>query len=549
MAVSKVLHPDKVSKFFTKYFKALKPKPLTGLSQLHALADKVASSKTKDGAWVFNRVYQTARQPQEIFRSTVWRDKEITKDHLKTVKKVTQKLLTKKIKLYTFWIRSGSGNQTKIWQLIFSQKGAPLVLTASIMMEPLFKNPASFGLKIEGIYFGVPEIIKLIDSKFNTLILLNVGKDRLCNVWAGGTDYPGEIYKPICQAHNGWVYDSNGFEIHGAAFIADYLNKKAKKEKTLVVITGLSLHGKSALSTTNGVQPGYFEDFTRQQEVIFKGIHDDYVAFLPLNKQKTRWEIFCHVPYGLFPACHGEKSDSPLVANNRTALFSVFVNKKGVPDFNQNMNNTNNQRAASPIDTLEVFRNGDRQVKNFDKVVIFILTRNNFCPSGIIFHNPIDFAWSYAGVVVQKTDAIKGDFPAVYYNFGCTDFDVVPRHKYLERIVKAFSNFSVPVTLAMLNTGAPGPEESMRVRDAIASGWHESDLDKKLGVEVVTKVPGFKDLYLPWKQGGYSYKKVVDAWQKQRKKRRQFMMDTKIQKTICSPEKLAKLIGKPKALV
>ena len=495
---NKFLTPEEISQFFKKYFESLKPKPLKNFKQLQALADKIATGKTKYGARVFNQVYQTARRPQQSFQTTIWRDKEITHNHLQTVKLADKALADKNISLYTFWVRSGSGNQSKIWQLYFTQKGSPLALTAAIMMEPIFANPSSQGLTISGYYLAIPELVETVESQDEPLILLNVGNDRIANVWIGGSDYPGEIYKPICKAHNGWVYDSGGFEIHGAAYTADYLNTQAKKEKVLVIISGLSLHGKSALSTSNGVEPGFFENITKKQEVVFHGIHDDYIAFLPLDKQKTRWEVFCHAPYGLFPACHGDAADNPLTANNRAALFSVYVKKDGTPDFSKEINQTINQRAASPIDSLEVFRNGSRQVKDFDRVVLFILTRNNFCPSGIIFKNPVDFSWSYAGVVVQKTDAIAGDFPDIYYNFGCTDFDVVLRENYLQRLTKTFLNFKKPVTLAMINTGAPGPEESMRVRDAIVSGWAQTDFDDKLGVEIVTSVPGFNNLYYPW---------------------------------------------------
>ncbi|MFC1710969.1 hypothetical protein ACFLZ1_00085 [Patescibacteria group bacterium] len=547
--MTKLLSLNEISQFFEKYFNSLKAKPLKNLKELENLADKIATNKTKYGARVFNKVYQTARRVQETFHSTPWRDKQITADHLKVVKATSQALKSKKIPLYKMWVRSGSGNQTKIWELIFTKKGAPLALTAAIMMEPIFENPKKQGLKINGKYLAVPELVDIVDSQDSPLVLVEVGNDNIAYIWVGGSDYPGEIYKPICKAHNGWVYDSSGFEIHGAAYVADYLNKKAKKEKVLVVISGLSLHGKSALSTSNGVEPGYFENITKNQEVVFHGIHDDYVAFLPLNKQKSRWEVFSYAPQGLFPACHGDAADSPLTANDKTALFSVYIGKDGTPDFSKEVNQSVNQRAASPINTLEVFRNGERQVKDFDRVALFILTRSNFCPSGVIFKNAQDFAWSYAGVVVQKTDAIAGNFPDIYYNFACTDFDVVQRHKYLERLVKTFSNFSKPITLAMINTGAPGPEESMRVRDAIASGWYEADFDKKLGVEVLTHAPGFKNLYFPWKQGKFSYNQVVKAWQQQQQERRDFMANRVERKGNCDPKKLAKLIGKPQALV
>lgn len=544
-----VLKPDDVSAFFKKYFESIKTKPLASFKQLEKLCDRVATGKTKYGARVFNKVYQTARRPQEAFHSTVWRDRQITSNHLEVVQATDLALKNKKIPLYTFWVRSGSGNQARIWQLIFSRKGSPLALTAAIMMEPLFEDPKDLGLKLAGIYFAVPELMEIVKKQGDPLILFNVGKDRFCNVWVGGSDYPGEIYKPICKAHNGWVYDQGGFEIHGAGFVAEYLNKKAEKEKVLVIVSGLSLHGKSALSTSNGVEPGYFEDFTEKQEVVFHGIHDDYVAFLPLDKEKSRWEVFAYASQGLFPACHGDPSDNPLTANDQAALYSVYLDKDGIPNFNKEINQTVNQRAASPIDSLQVFRNGERQVKDFDRAVLIILTRNNFCPSGIIFRNPVDFAYSYGGVVVQKTDAISGDFPDVYYNFGCTDFDVVPREKYLSRIVKTLRNFSVPVTLAMLNTGAPEPEESMRVRDAIAAGWTQTEFDKKLGVEVITYVPGFKKLYYPWKQGGYAYNQVVKEWRQQRNERRDFMANRQERKGDCNPRKLQKLIGRPRALV
>ncbi len=545
----KPLALKKITGFMEDFFSSLKTKQIRNWDHLSRLSDQVATGKTRYGAKVFNKVYQNSRRPQQSFHTTPWRDKQISAQHLKVVTAVKQKLQQTKLALYTFWLRSGSGNQTKIWQVTVTKKGMPLALTAAIMMEPLFEDPQEQGLKVSGYYFAIPELVEFLEDQDEPLLLFHVSEDRQAYTWIGGSDYPGEIYKPICKAHNGWVYDSGGFEIHSAAYTASYLNPKGKKEKVLAVISGLSLHGKSSLSTSNGVEPGFFEGFTRDSEVFFEGIHDDYVAFLPLDKQKKHWEVFCHAPYGLFPACHGEKSDNPLTSNDRAALFSVFVDKQGNPDFTKEINQTINQRAAAPIDSLEVFRNGERQVKDFDRVVIFILTRNNFCPSAIIFKDAVDFAWSYGGVVVQKTDAVTGDFPDIYYNFACTDFDVVLREKYLERLVKTLQNFSKPVTLAMINTGAPGPEESMRVRDAIASGWYEADEDKKLGVEVITKVPGFKDLYYPWKQGGYKYEQVVEAWKQQQEQRRLFMANKQERKGHCCPEKLAQLIGKPQALV
>jgi hypothetical protein len=555
MASSKPLSLDEVSSFFAKFVsclnssKKIKLISLKDFNHLNKLADQVASGKTKYGARVFNKVYQTARRPQQTFHTTPWRDKQITKSHLKVVEKVLEKLKKTKTPLFTFWLRSGSGNQAKIWQVITTKKGIPLSLTAGIMMEPLFEDPQKQGLVIDGWYFAVPELLEFLKDQDEPLILFNVTKDRKAYSWIGGSDYPGEVYKPICKAHNGWVYDQGGFEIHSSAYTADYENKKGREEKVLVVVSGLSLHGKSALSTVNGVQPGFFEGFTKNSEVFFSGIHDDYIALLPLDKQKKRWEVFCHAPYGLFPACHGEKPDNPLTSNKKAALYSVYTDEKGNPDFTKEINQSINQRAASPIDSLEVFRQGERQVKDFDRLVVFILTRNNFCPSAIIFKNPVDFSWSYAGVVVQKTDAVEGDFPDIYYNFACTDFDVVKREKYLERLTKTFQDFSKPVTLAMLNTGAPGPEESMRVRDAIAANWYEADEDKNLGVDVITKAPGFKKLYYPWKQGGYSYKQTVKAWEKQKQERRDFMANKQERKGHCSPKKLEKLIGKPQALV
>lgn len=538
------MNPEKVGLFFKKYFSQIKAKPLANLAKLERLSDQVATGKTKYGARVFNQVYQTARRPQETFHSTCWRDKEITQRHLKIIHTADQVLKKRKIPLYTFWLRSGSGSQTKLWQIFFTKKGTPLALAASIMMEPIFKNPKKSGAKIDGFYFAMPELMEITDEK-EPLILVNVGSDKVAYVWVGGSDYPGEIYKPICKAHNGWVFDKQGFEIHGAGYVGEYLNKKMEKEKVLVVISGLSLHGKSALSISNGLQPAFFERRSQQKEVIFQGIHDDYVALLPQKKKSSSWQVFTYAPNGLFPACRGETPGNPLTANKKAALYSVFIDKNGTPDFNKKINQTVNQRAVSPIDSLEVFRNGQRQVSDFDRVVLIILTRNNFCPSGIIFKSPVDFAWSFAGVVVQKTDAIAGDFPDIYYNFACTDFDVVPREKYLERIVKTFKNFPRPVTLAMMNTGAPEVEESMRVRDAIASGWYKAELDENLGVEVITHAPGVKELYLPWKQGGYRYNQVVEEWKQQRKERREFMKG----KDSCDPDRLKKLIGEPEALV
>lgn len=548
MKKNSILPLEKVNLFFQKYFKSLKAEIITSFDRLDKFAEELCSSKTIYGAKVFNKVYQTSRLPQQSFDSTYWRDKQITRQHLEICQKAKEMLLKKKIPLYSFWLRSGSGNQSKIWQLFFTKKGVPLVLAGAIMMEPIFDNPQKKGLVINGYYFAVPELLELLPNA-SPLILFNAFKNKPIFIWIGGSDYPGEIYKPICKAHNGWVYDSGGFEIHAAAYTANYINKKAQKEKTLVIISGLSLHGKSALSTTNGVQPAFYEGLTNEQEVFFEGIHDDYIAFLPLNKQKTCWEVFAYAPYGLFPACKGEKPDNPLIANKRTALYSVYIDKNGTPDFNKQINQTDNQRAAAPIDNLEVFRQGQRQVKDFKRLVIIILTRNNFCPSAIIFKSPVDFAWSYAGVVVQKTNAIKGDFPEIYYNFCCTDFDVIPRHLYLQRLVKTLKNIPQSVTLAMINTGAPQVEESMKVRDAIAANWYQATLDKKLGVEVVTYVPGFKKLYYPWEQGGYTYDQVIKEWQTQQKERRDFMANKTEIKGNCDPKKLERLIGKPHALV
>lgn len=531
---------DEISLFFKKTFRQIKTTRIKNFKQLEKLADKIATGKTIHGARVFNKVYQTARLAQQIIQTTCWRDRQIEKKHLKTVEKAVKTLSRKKISLYKMWLASGSGNQQKIWEIIFTKKGTPLALTGVIMMEPSYTAPKR---KIDGYYFAVPELGEIL-AKTQPLILLNADTTGFTWVFVGGSDYPGEIYKPICRAHNGWVYDLDGFEIHGAAYLANYINISGQAERTLVVISGLSLHGKSALSSKDGLQPAFLVGESTLKEVQFLGLHDDYIAFLPLDTQK-KWEVFSYAPYGLFPATHGEKPDSPLIANNRTALFSTFVDKDGTPDFTKEINNTVNQRAASPIDTLEVFRRGKRVVRDFEKVVVIILTRNNFCPSGVIFRSPVDFAYSYAGVVVQKTDAIAGDFPPVYYNFACTDFDVVERPFYLRRLVESFANFGRPLTLAMINTGVPGPEESMRVRDAIASGYAKTEFDKNLGIEVVHKVPGFDKLYLPWKQGKYSYKETVNSWKKQQKERRNFMK----KEGNCDPKKLEKLIGRPKALV
>lgn len=539
-----MLTPDEISLLFKKSWSQLKTQPIKNSKQLEKLADKVSTGRTTHGARLFNKVFQTARLPQQTFHSTPWRDKQINEKHLEIFNRVIKALNKRKVPLYKIWLCSGSGSQEKFWEVIFTEKGVPLALTAVIMMKPLYKKPSE-NKKINGLYLAVPEISQILHDQKEPLILFNIATSGLATVFVGGSDYPGEVYKPICKAHNGWVYDLDGFEIHGAGYTANYINPRGQAKQTLVVISGLSLHGKTALSSLDGTQPAFLAGESTLKEVQFLGIHDDYLAFLPLDIQRKSWEVFTYAPQGLFPAIYGEKEDASLVADPRTILFSVWTDKKGKADFTKKMNDTVNQRSASPIDTLEVFKRGKRVVRNFEKIVIVILTRNNFCPAAIIFKNPIDFAYSYAGVVVQKTDAIAGDFPDIYYNFACTDFDVVKRHQYLYRLVETFNNFGPPLVLAMMNTGAPKLEESMRIRDAIASGYAKTKFDQNLGVEIVNQVPGFEKPYLPWQQGDFSYKETVNQWKKQQKERRKFMKT----KGRCDPKKLLDLIGKPKALV
>ena len=539
-----MLTTDEISLIFKKSCQKIKTQSIKNFKQLEVLADKVSTGRTSRGARLFNKVFQTARVPQQTFHSTPWRDKQINEKHLKVLNRVIKALNKNKLPLYKMWLCSGSGSQEKFWEVVFTKKGTPLALAAAIMMKPLYKKPSQ-DKKINGLYFAVPEITQILNNQKEPLILFNVATSGFATVFVGGSDYPGEIYKPICKAHNGWVHDLDGFEVHSAGYITNYINPQGQAKRTLVIISGLSLHGKTSLSSLDGIQPAFLAGESSLKEVQFLGIHDDYLAFLPLDIQRKSWEVFTYAPQGLFPAVHGEKEDSSLIADPRVALYSVWTDKKGRADFSKEMNNSVNQRAASPIDTLEVFRRGKRVVRNFEKVVMIILTRNNFCPSAIIFKSPVDFAYSYAGVVVQKTDAVSGNFPDIYYNFACTDFDVVKRYQYLYRLVETFNNFGPSLVLAMMNTGAPKLEESIRVRDAIASGYAKTKFDKNLKVDIVNQIPGFKKPYLPWQQGGFSYQETVSQWKKQQKERRKFMKT----KGRCDPKKLLGLIGKPKALV
>jgi hypothetical protein len=230
--------------------------------------------------------------------------------------------------------------------------------------------------------------------------------------------------------------------------------------------------------------------------------------------------------------------------NVEAMLFSTVINKNGNPDFNKKFPHLNRQtgetkdnknlRAIAPLDeqtfSMPVIEEG--MVINPNSVTFITLTRDDAAPSAIAWKSMDDALTYYSGTVKVLTDAEvagpdsgQANQQKIVLTFGCTDFDVVDRGRYLGRLDDLFGQMEdqgVEVSAYTLNTGAPNKEESQAIALAIGMGIPMDLQDhEELGISYVTRVLGFNGSpYFP----PLEHQQLIDTWKDRRDQRRRFSL-------------------------
>jgi hypothetical protein len=126
---------------------------------------------------------------------------------------------------------------------------------------------------------------------------------------------------------------------------------------------------------------------------------------------------------------------------------------------------------------------------------------------------------------VAGPDSGQANQQKIVLTFGCTDFDVVDRGRYLGRLDDLFGQMEdqgVEVSAYTLNTGAPNKEESQAIALAIGMGIPMDLQDhEELGISYVTRVLGFNGSpYFP----PLEHQQLIDTWKDRRDQRRRFSL-------------------------
>lgn len=329
--------PDEVSDSFDRVFAELEKRALSvrNMDHLLEIAKPFVTTWTNHNAAVYNRERYPARIKEQARHTTPLRDVEITGEDLRNMETALKELPKgTPHDIYKMYVLAGSGSEEHWFEMYFTPEGVKLAQTVAIMMRASFEKPE--GAKIDGRYFAMPEYQEVTGSS-EPIELIHMGSDEKANIFVGGTTYPGEVYKPICKMLNAWVYLHGGVEIHGAGVLVEYPDPETKKQRRkMVVISGLSLHGKTTLSVADlsDEQKGLLADNlgidVKDLQVKTSILHDDYVFVKPTDEGI---EIGVYAPNGIFPAMFREEPDCRIAENSGTILFNTHIEQDDTPNF------------------------------------------------------------------------------------------------------------------------------------------------------------------------------------------------------------------------
>ena len=235
--------PQEIESAFDDLFKIVKRKAKDVKDQHHL--DKIAkpfvTTLTKQGARVFNNERQYGRVAKFTKRTTPLRDVNISHDDLDNMAEGLERL-SNDVPIYRMYVRAGSGSEVHWFETYFTPEGAKLILAGGIMMHASFNKPNA---TLTGRYFAMPEYQEVVNpnkpENVNPMRLSYLSNKGKASVFVAGTTYPGDIYKPVCEALNGIIYMHGGVEFHGSAVLVEYKSPKSnKKVKKIAVISGLS---------------------------------------------------------------------------------------------------------------------------------------------------------------------------------------------------------------------------------------------------------------------------------------------------------------------
>jgi hypothetical protein len=530
--------PDEIKSSFKELFKQIesRAKLVRDADHLKELAKSWVTHHTKYGTSVYDDERYFARIKSDTRHTTFLRDVEISLQDVELMKTSFDKL-NKDVPIYKAYVKVGTGSE-QVWaEMYFTPEGVKLAQVAEIMMEISFEAPKE---ELALHYFAMPEYQDVLDSD-KPLELVFVPNPDEAWVFVGGTTYPGDIYKPFCKYMNARVFAHGGAEIHGAGVVFCYDDPKSgDRVQKLLVISGLSLHGKTTLGVAE-ISTQAKTWFASQMDTTPKKLnlsiqllHDDYIFVKPLKNSK--FEVGVYAPNGIFPAMINDDPDNKVTSREDALLFNSVI-KGNLPDFTQKfefkdkrsgkITKVQNPRAAAPLKgSFEVGIWEDGVITEFDDFYYITLTRDPAAPSAIKWEKFDDAIKYAAGLVVAPTDAVVDRADDFYLNYMCTDFDVAPRGPFLKRMKALFDNMQdkgINVSCYTINTGAPEKMESLSVRDTILLSGGQWVHNKKLGFYYMKESILYSDLYIPWEEN--SKKDWVAVWKEMQERRKEFFAE------------------------
>lgn len=529
------LAKDKIKSTFDAVFEQVDSKAtlVKDLDHLNSIAAPWVTVKTKYETPVYNNERYFARIKKFTKHTTFLRDEEITSDDLENLTKCVDKIPSD-TEIYKLYVLAGAGSQ-KLWvEMFFTPEGVKLAQVAEMMMNASFEKPDG---RITCRFLAVPEYQDLIEVQDPLELIFIPDKDN-SSVFVGGTTYPGDVYKPICKCLNAKVFANNGIEIHSAGVSLNLENSRTNEiQRKLIVISGLSLHGKTTLSTGDISDKQHNETAAQlginpsELKVDMQLLHDDYLYVIP---DQNGCEISVYAPHGIFPAMNGCKPDNLISSKPDALLFNTNIKDDGTPDFDSAFlfknrytgeeKETSNHRAAAYIRgsfKMPVVESGI--IQDPDELIFITLTRDPSAPSAIRWKNIEDAIVYAAGLVVAPTDAVVDKVDDLYLNYMCTDFDVAPRTEFVKRMIEIFVNLEktgTTVKCYTINTGKPEKEESFAVRDAIMFDSGEWKSHSELGIDYITSCASCTSPYIPWETSPEV--NWIRRWKETREKRRAF---------------------------
>lgn len=532
------VEPELIRESFRDLFKKVKERSvlIKNGDELQKIAEPWITTRTKHDTAVYNEERYYARIKSNTKHTTFLRDVEITDDDLSNMTQSFE-LLSKDVPIYRVYVKAGSGSE-QVWiEMFFTPEGVKLAQVAAIMMEISFEEPKE---EIKGRFFAMPEYQDILDSE-DPLELIFIPDPDEAWFFVGGTTYPGDIYKPVCKYMNARIYAHGGAEIHGAGVVFSYNDPEtSERKRKVVIISGLSLHGKSTLSMSDigEYQKKWFAKKLNTDvdslDMEIKLLHDDYVFVKPSNN--GNYEVGVYAPNGIFPAMIDADPDNPITGRPDAILFNSPI-EGDTPDFTRHFKFTNkrtgevsevqNPRAAAPIKgSFEVDTWDNSVIDEFDSFYYITLTRDPAAPSSIRWKTFSDALKYAAGLVVAPTDAVVDKADDFYLNYMCTDFDVAPRAQFLARmnnLLKSMQRSGIDVECYTINTGPPEKKESLAVRDSIILNAGKWKQHSDLGIDYLEEALGFRDVYRPWEID--CDKDWTVTWKEMRDRRQEFFKD------------------------